>query len=132
MIEGWPVTKSKLENWPNNLDGGSFGIEQVSEMILSFFGPTSTHSSVNIASVAAYLSTRNVIMAQLICGGYARKSTKLFYNSAPKVEQYYLQSITCLANSSHGFAVFIYSRNTIVDTFPFLSHSLFSLYVGAW
>ncbi len=26
-----------------------------------------------------------------ICGGYSRKSSKLFYNSAPKVEQYYLQ-----------------------------------------
>ncbi len=43
--------------------------------------------------------TRNFIMARLyvyteICGGYARKSSELFYNSAPKVEQYYLQNLT--------------------------------------
>jgi hypothetical protein len=61
-----------------------------------------------------------------ICGGYARKSSKLFYNSAPKVEQYYLQSTTCLArvniryNSSHGFAVFIHLAT--VSYFMSISH----------
>ncbi len=52
--------------------------------------------------MAAYLLTRNVIRARLylyteICGGYVRKSSKFFYNSAPKVEQYYLQSFTCFS-----------------------------------
>ncbi len=46
--------------------------------------------------------------------GYARKSSKLFYNSAPKVEQFYLQSLTYLTrvnieyNSSHDFAAYYY------------------------
>jgi hypothetical protein len=50
-----------------------------------------------------------------ICEGYARKSSKLFYISAPKVEQYYLQSLTYLArvniknNSSHDFAAYIFT-----------------------
>jgi hypothetical protein len=66
---------------------------------------------------SSLLSTLNVIMARLfteICGGYAKKSFKWIYYSAPKVEQHYLQSITCLAgvnikyNSAHGFAVFIH------------------------
>ncbi len=27
MKEGWPDIKSKIENWCNNLDGDSFGME---------------------------------------------------------------------------------------------------------
>jgi hypothetical protein len=41
--------------------------------------------------VAAYLLTRNVLWRDFlcteICGGDAKKSSKWFYNSAPKVEQ---------------------------------------------
>jgi hypothetical protein len=33
----------------------------------------------------------------VICGEEAKKSSKWFYNSAPKVEQYYFQSLTSLA-----------------------------------
>ncbi len=48
---------------------------------------------INIGIVAAYqyLSTRNVLEQDFICtetcGGYAKKSSKLFDNSAPEVEQ---------------------------------------------
>jgi hypothetical protein len=42
--------------------------------------------------MAAYLLTRNVLWRDFICteicGGDAKKSSKWFYNSAPKVEQY--------------------------------------------
>jgi hypothetical protein len=34
-----------------------------------------------------------------ICGEHAKKSSKWFYDSAPKVEQVYLQSLTCLTSS---------------------------------
>jgi hypothetical protein len=50
-----------------------------------------------------------------ICVGYAIKSFKWFYNSAPKEEQYYpLQSLAYLTrvnikyNSSHDFAAYYY------------------------
>jgi hypothetical protein len=54
-----------------------------------------------------------------ICEGYARKSSKWFYNSAPKVEQYYLQSLTYLTrvnikyNSSATTSLSISSHNNI-------------------
>ncbi len=59
MMEGWPVIKS------NNLDGDSFGMEQGSEMILSFFGLPSIPSSVHIAIMVTSLSSLLVILRNI-------------------------------------------------------------------
>jgi hypothetical protein len=76
--------------------------------------------------VAAYLLTRNVLWRDFICteicGGDAKKSSKWFYTSAPKVEQYYLQSLTRLARvlikniSADGYAAY-YFISTVSFTF---------------
>ncbi len=83
-----------------NSNRGSYcqGRFQPSQRFVCTFCDTN-FASFNMHTVAAYLLTR--IMAQIICtvicGGEAKKSSKWFQNSAPKVEQYYLQSLTCLA-----------------------------------
>jgi hypothetical protein len=76
--------------------------------------------------VAAYLLTRNVLWRDFICteicGRYAKKSFKWFYNSAPQVEQYYLQLFTSLARvyikytSSHDFAAISKVQYGICDS----------------
>jgi hypothetical protein len=84
-------------------------------------------------SVAAYLLTCNVLWRDFIrteiCGGDAKKSSKWFYNSAPKVEQYYLQSLTCLARvhikytSSHGYAVYNFISTDLIFLSCLSKHS---------
>jgi hypothetical protein len=65
----------------------------------TWYLPTSERLDVGI--VAAYIY-------------YGKKSSKWFYNSAPMEEQYYLQSLTCLARvhikytSSHGYAAYYF------------------------
>jgi hypothetical protein len=80
--------------------------------------PLRSHETREIRFVAAYLLTRNALWRDFvcaeICGGDAKKSSKWFENSAPKVDQYYLQSFTSLARvfikytSSHDFASYYF------------------------
>jgi hypothetical protein len=102
------------------------------------FSPTKFRYAHMRCTVAAYLLIRNVLWREFICteicGGYVKKSSKWFYNSAPKVEEHYLQSFTCLShvhikyNSSHDFAAYYFiSQQYYKFTVPRI---LFSIYLN--
>jgi hypothetical protein len=81
-----------------------------------------------VSAYIYYCIVRYGIMARLlcteICGEHAKKSSKWFYNSAPKVEQYYLQSLTCLTSSCahqiYFFTCLLLHHNNIFFLISFL------------